>query len=81
MQALGYRQTVRWLEHPTSLGALREDLVSATWAYARRQRTWFRRDTGALWLDLGEHPAEAALERVLKAWAGTVGGSPPQPSA
>jgi tRNA dimethylallyltransferase len=71
LQALGYRQTVQWLASAAPLSALREAIVAATAAYARRQRTWFRREPGAVWLDLGEAPARDALPRVLEAWRAT----------
>ena len=41
-QALGYRQIAAFLAGECSRDELRERIVTATWQYARRQRTWFR---------------------------------------
>jgi tRNA dimethylallyltransferase len=41
-QALGYKQIAGFLNGGFDLAALKEKLCTATWQYARRQRTWFR---------------------------------------
>jgi tRNA dimethylallyltransferase len=70
LQALGYRQTVAWLGSGQPLAALREAIVRATVQYAKRQRTWFRREAEARWLQLGDLPAARALPEVLRVWEG-----------
>jgi len=42
MRSLGYKQLVDVVKGRTSLHAAREDILKATWQYARRQRTYFR---------------------------------------
>ena len=42
MRSLGYKQLVDVVRGRTSLAAAREDILKATWQYARRQRTYFR---------------------------------------
>ena len=70
MQALGYRQTARWLDSGHgSQGQLEEEIVAATARFAKRQRTWFRRESGAAWHDLGDGPAIAAVPWILERWA------------
>lgn len=71
MQALGYRQTVHHLAAGTGVAELRAEIVAATAQYAKRQRTWFRREADAVWLDLGDAPAVTAAERVRRLWLGT----------
>lgn len=68
LQALGYRQTVRWLATGGTERDLAEAIVTATAQYAKRQRTWFRRETGALWIDLGAGPAGDALPEIRRLW-------------
>jgi tRNA dimethylallyltransferase len=58
--AMGYREAFDVL-------AGRRDVVSATaaaaqrtWAYARRQGTWFRSEPGVAWLEAGEGAADRA---------------------
>lgn len=41
-QALGYRLIGQYLAGEFSRDELKERIVTATWQYARRQRTWFR---------------------------------------
>lgn len=41
-QALGYRQINEFLQGKTDRRELLEKICTATWQYARRQRTWFR---------------------------------------
>jgi tRNA dimethylallyltransferase len=41
-QALGYRQIEAFLKGEISRSELHEKICTATWQYARRQRTWFR---------------------------------------
>jgi tRNA dimethylallyltransferase len=41
-QALGYKIIKRYLDGEFDLAKLEELIVTATWQYARRQRTWFR---------------------------------------
>ncbi len=70
MQALGYRQTVHWLQGGAApLAQLEEQIVAATARFAKRQRTWFRREQGAVWCDLGDRPAAAAVPWILERWA------------
>lgn len=41
-QALGYRLIGRYLDGEYNLETLEQLIITATWQYARRQRTWFR---------------------------------------
>jgi tRNA dimethylallyltransferase len=47
MQALGYRQVGAFVDGSASLADAVAETVAATVAYARRQRTWFRRERAA----------------------------------
>lgn len=42
MRSLGYKQLVDVVKGRCGLDAAREDILKATWQYARRQRTYFR---------------------------------------
>jgi tRNA dimethylallyltransferase len=44
MQALGYRQLGAHLDGACTLEEAVQETVAATVAYARRQRTWFRKE-------------------------------------
>jgi tRNA dimethylallyltransferase len=47
LQALGYRQLGAVLEGTATLEAAAAETVRATFAYARRQRTWFKKEAAA----------------------------------
>jgi len=64
-RALGYSQIIRYLAGEIDEQAAREETVVATRQFAKRQLTWFRRDSRVTWLDYDD-PAivEKALELI-----------------
>jgi tRNA dimethylallyltransferase len=67
LQALGYRQLVAHLDGALTLEAAVADIQRTTFAYARRQRTWFRKDSATLRAEAP--PDAAALARAIATWA------------
>jgi tRNA dimethylallyltransferase len=65
MQALGYRQFGAVLDGTATLAEAAAETARATLAYARRQRTWFKKEPAAARL-----PAAPPLEAVLPLLAG-----------
>lgn len=67
LQAIGYRQVVEQLHGERSLAETIELVKTKTRQYAKRQLTWFRHHTNAVWIEIApeESPADTAL-RVLK---------------
>lgn len=65
--AIGYREVMRARLEGGDPEATKDAVVAATRRYAKRQRTWFRREPGLTWLDaaLG---ADALAEIVESAW-------------
>ncbi len=59
-RALGYPQVIDLLDGLIDEGAAREQIVSATRAYARRQQRWFRRDPRTQWLSAELAPSSTA---------------------
>jgi tRNA dimethylallyltransferase len=66
MQALGYKQLGLHLDGVLPLDAAVADIKSATSAYARRQRTWFRREE--ITLRSYQAPVPSALAHLLRGW-------------
>ena len=64
--AVGYPQALAYLRGWCTRDELRELLARATRRYSRRQRSWFRREPGTLWLAPGE--VERAVREML-GWA------------
>jgi len=70
--AMGYREAFDVLaERCTVAEAMSRD-ADRTWAYARRQRTWFRSEPDIAWLEAGEGSHDAALAW-LRPWLGQIG--------
>jgi tRNA dimethylallyltransferase len=65
-RALGYAQVLRFLAGEWTERQARDETVSATRRFARRQESWFRRDPRVVWLDASEPDALAgtALARL-----------------
>jgi tRNA dimethylallyltransferase len=64
-RALGYQQVLRYLDGGCTLDEAREETVRATRRFARRQESWFRRDSRVHWLDAtGPRLLNDALQRV-----------------
>jgi len=66
LRAIGYRQAVRVLRCELDLDTARRDIVTDTMQYAKRQRTWFRRQVDVVWCGAAEQ-ARAEIE----AWLAT----------
>ncbi len=66
--AIGYREAWDVLDGRSTLDAAIELDIARNVAFAKRQRTWFRAETGIAWLDAVPDPEPAArrvLERLL----------------
>ena len=75
LAAIGYRQTVAWLESGAPVAELVDQVARDTRAFARRQMVWFRKEPGVRWLDAATLRGERAgvvdeLERALRGFLG-----------
>jgi tRNA dimethylallyltransferase len=67
MRCVGYRQAWAWLEGEISFDDMCLKTVAATRQLAKRQLTWLRQETGALWYDpTVETAQESAFREVEK---------------
>lgn len=64
-QAIGYKEIVEALEGRCPLSDAVEAIKQATRRYAKRQRTWFRRDQRIFWLDATDPQPERLAEQIL----------------
>ncbi len=53
-QAIGYKEVVSFLEGACTLEETVEAIKTATRRYAKRQRSWFRKDERIAWIDANE---------------------------
>jgi tRNA dimethylallyltransferase len=77
-KAIGYREVLAARLASRDPRTARDAIVLATRRYAKRQRTWFRRERGVVWLDASRDPSELAAT-IVAAWnaQGDPGGSGP----
>ena len=61
-RALGYSQVISYLNNELSLDAAIEETKRATRQYARRQETWFSRDSRIKWVATRQNRLETILE-------------------
>ena len=58
-QAIGYKEIVKALDGEVTLSEAVDEIKVATHRYAKRQRTWFRKDKRIRWIDAdGRRPEE-----------------------
>ncbi len=62
-QAIGYREVAEWVQGRTERRETEENIVGATRQLAKRQRTWFARESGVEWLS-PERALAVTLARV-----------------
>ena len=67
-RALGYQQMLRHLDGQLTLDEARQETVTATRRFARRQESWFRRDPRVRWLD-ASRPAELLGQALRYIWS------------
>lgn len=54
LQTVGYKEIFEWLDGKTSLEKAVEDIKKNTRHYAKRQMTWFRKDTNTKWFSMDD---------------------------
>jgi len=73
MQALGYKEIASYLRGEITLDESVRILKRDTRHYAKRQLTWFRRDTRLFWLDMDSfYKKEYILENIIRYIAGKI---------
>lgn len=65
--AMGYREAFDVLAGRTDIDTAKATDADRTWAYVRRQRTWFRAEPDITWLEAGKG-AHAAAQATLGPW-------------
>lgn len=66
MQAIGYKELIPYIEGKISMEQAISDLKKNTRHFAKRQLTWFKRQTEGLWLDVTNRNLMQVTEDVIK---------------
>jgi tRNA dimethylallyltransferase len=69
MSGHGYREAMRVLAGEWTMERAIEVTARHTRQYAKRQMTWFRRDSRISWLDAADGPADAIVDRAVERFA------------
>ena len=64
MQSAGYRQLAAYLQGSCTLAEAIQQTKHATHQLAKRQETWFRKQKGIQWIEIGANAEESAKERI-----------------
>ncbi|MDD3570900.1 MAG: tRNA (adenosine(37)-N6)-dimethylallyltransferase MiaA [Lachnospiraceae bacterium] len=65
MQGLGYKEFVPYFNGEATLEAAIEELKQGTRHFAKRQLTWFRRQSKGLWIDLTSKDKTTAVQEIV----------------
>ena len=66
--AIGYEQVIDYLEGNSTLSDAIERTKVATRQYAKRQRTWFRKDSRIHWIDSSAYDTQDTSQLAEHAW-------------
>jgi tRNA dimethylallyltransferase len=69
LRAIGYREILSAVLQGHDPVAVRAEIVKSTRRYSRRQRTWFRKEPGIVWLD-ADAPPDLIADRIVELWRG-----------
>jgi len=65
MNSIGYIEFKEYFENKISLDEVKEKIFKNTMSYIKRQRTWFRRNKGSIWIDNYEDIYQKASTFIL----------------
>ncbi len=66
MNSIGYREFKEYFENNKSIDDVKEEIFKNTMAYIKRQRTWFRRNKGSIWINNEKELLYRASNFILK---------------
>ncbi|MGB5708703.1 MAG: tRNA (adenosine(37)-N6)-dimethylallyltransferase MiaA [Arenicellales bacterium] len=66
MRTVGYRQVLEYLDQEVSYKQMVENSIAATRQLAKRQLTWLRQQSGAVWFEAGNHPPTDIVIRYMQ---------------
>ncbi len=67
-QAIGYKEVIDYLDGNATLEDSKELIKQRSRRYAKRQLSWFKRDTRFRWIDMDELGVEGAIELIVDAY-------------
>lgn len=78
-KGIGYREVLAAIREGRDPRGVLDEVVRSTRRYAKRQRTWFRKEPGVLWLDASAGP-EALAAQIAAVWEASARAGRPRES-
>lgn len=70
-EAIGYKELVSFLDGAQTFEEAVEQIKIATRRYAKRQRSWFRRDKHIIWIDADSRSLDEMTEEIVEIYRST----------
>ena len=70
-EAIGYKELVSFLDGAQTFEEAVEQIKIATRRYAKRQRSWFRRDKHIIWIDAESRSLDEMTEEIVEIYRST----------
>ena len=65
---IGYQQLIKWMGGEISFEEMVKQWKFAEHGYARRQLTWFKKQTGIHWFEVNERNFKSKVEKLVREW-------------
>lgn len=66
MTGIGYKEFRQWHDNEISMSQVKKNIVKNTLQYAKRQRTWFKRNQAIEWFETSEDAQERVVQYIEK---------------
>jgi tRNA dimethylallyltransferase len=67
-QAIGYKEWKDYLNQQANLDEVRNQIITHTKQFAKRQVTWFKHQNTALWVDMSNQSSIESMHTVINEW-------------
>jgi tRNA dimethylallyltransferase len=64
LQTISYRELFPYLRGEISLEKARQDIITASWHYAKRQITWLKKEPNLIWIKTNEEAKKVILDHI-----------------
>jgi len=72
-RTIGVPEVLAYVDGACTEEEMIESIVAQTWALAKRQRAWFRRDRNVTWLDVTGRSAADLADEIVAGWRKRIG--------
>ena len=66
MDAIGYPLVIEYLDGNKKIEDVKKEFKTGHWQYARRQKSWFKRNDNIIWLNNPQEGLEEIIKQVIQ---------------